>query len=211
MSLNRGLITLITGAMLAPSGVWAAVQVEPGQDTVPGLALERIPSQVTLVHGERRTPLVLVGSGVRKQLMFKVYELAVYAQPGADWSRPYQALTGGRSVINLHLVFLRDTTGNKVRTAVEDGFRHAHGADHDFQEPLDTLLDELEQGMSAGQGLDLVWVPGEGLFTLIDGREKVSFPGDAFAKAILDVWVGPQCVSESLKKDMVRLAREKKR
>ena len=192
--------------MAAPSAHAQKLHLIPSKEKFEGLSGTTFPKQVVLRHDGGEIVLHAAGSGVRRQLMFKVYEAAAYSDRLDKFVSPYEAFTSGDAVAHMRLHFLRTMTGAKVREAVEDGIDRVAGSEK-VADQTAAFLEYLADGVRKGQKIELTWVPTVGLFSEIGGKAKPMIPGDEFAQTVLMVWFGSDPVSSELKHDMVRFAK----
>jgi hypothetical protein len=203
----------LLGALLAPAvpaGSAEAIEIRDGRETFPAVTPGvEFPRSVVVVDGDRRLELTAVGSGVRKQLLFKVYEIAVYAETGVDLGpNPDRTMIEGRFARHLKLRFLRSTTGEKVCEAYENGFaRVLDTVSPRLAEDKARLLGFFENGVEEGNVIELTWIRGDGLYVHIEGSGMPRIDNDELARAMFAIWFGDEPVSGDLKRDMLRLVR----
>lgn len=138
--------------------------------------------------------------GVRREdLFFKAYVIALYLQmPATRAQTAIQADEVKRDVITM----LRDVRRKMFIQAIEDGIIRNSRSD---MPRLRSRLDLLEQAvpdLTKGDVLDFTWMPGTG--TIVRGQGKtLTIPGKDFADALFSVWLGPNPVEASLKRDLL--------
>lgn len=207
-------ILAVTAWMAAPAAAQPAPQminVTGGQDTFKGKGCdEQFPKEVKIEAAGQEFDLVAVGSGVRKKMVFKVYEGIAYADQAADLSGdPYQALIEGDFPKRIVMYMLRNVDGGKMRGAYEEGLKktkpEAERSDS-FKAAMDAFLayfpDDSE--VMDGQTIELTWIPGMGLYTMMGGVPSPPIDNVELATALWGIWFGADPVSGDLKKDMVR-------
>lgn len=205
-------LSLVAAALAAPalSGAEPAPLVlEPRGGTFQGLHDgNAFPSEILLRGPGETTVLRGLGSGVRRQLMFKVYEAALYADGSADLGPDrFRALIHGGFPRHIVLRFMRDVTGAKVREAIEEGFaRSVPDGSPALRRDRERLLGYFERGIREGETIELTLLPGRGLYTRIGGEWMEPIDNDPLLRAIMEVWLGENPVSRELKHALVRLA-----
>lgn len=207
-----GALLLLAMLFAAPLSSAQSLSISEVGERFSGLADDTFFPREVQVSGKNGTiRLKALGSGTRKQLMFKVYESAPYAQVGASLSPdPARAMYEGSFAKLMILRFLRDTDSAKVRDAINKGFERAL-SDSELKEmksERDQLMSFFSGGIKAGQSIELAYIPGEGLHSRMSGRANPVIRGDAFANAVMKIWFGSRPVDEGLKRDMLRLAKE---
>lgn len=171
------------------------------------------PRRVVVRFGERSTTLVALGSGVRKKMIFKGYEGIAYADESAALNAdPYPALLEGSFVTRVVMYFLRDVGAEKIRGAWQDGFDRYLGegnVDAAFEADKHVFLgyfDDTE--VKKHQTIELTWLPGIGLFTVVAGMPSPPINNPRLAAAVFSNWFGEKPISGDLKKDMIRFLSE---
>ena len=189
------------------------IHVDAGGQTFKGKGCdEQFPTEITLKAAGQEFPLVAVGSGVRKKMVFKVYEGIAYADQAADLGDdPYTALIEGNFPKRIVMFFLRNVDGGKMRGAYEDGFKKTMPeADRteSFNAAMDTFLAYFPENSEARDGntIELTWIPDMGLYTVMNGVPSPPINNPELATALWAIWFGDEPVSGDLKKDMVRFA-----
>ncbi len=174
-----------------------AVQAPAEDREVAGV---RLPATVQVPGLE--TPLRLNGAGVRRKFFFRIYVAALYLpQPQHDAAAILDAAPPWRMLMH----FLYDEVSKeKLAAAWEEGFRanldaKAYRAVAGRLQDLIALFPTLREG----DEVLLDHLPGRGVRVVIGGEEQGLIPGDDFATALLSVWLGPEPVTESLKKALL--------
>lgn len=153
--------------------------------------------------------LTATGSGVRKKLVVKVYGAALYADAAASLgSNPIDALTREDMARRLVMTFKRGVDGGKIRDAYREGlvdkvWRTKPTGDLAYE--FDRFLEYFDAGVKEGESIELTYVPGEGLYTVVGGQPKPMVARPEIARQIWSIWLGASPVSEDLKNGLVRL------
>ncbi|MCE3268429.1 MAG: hypothetical protein K0R49_681 [Burkholderiales bacterium] len=149
--------------------------------------------------------LILNGSGIRKKLFFKVYELGLYV-PKKD-NDPNRILKmSGPKLVEIHM--LRTVDAKTFVDALHDGLN-----DNNSVSTLKTLkvqMAKLESLMNQGEKAkkgDIIkfeFNPASGTLLSINGNKLgVIDDGAGFYNAILNIWLGPDPVDKGLKIDIL--------
>jgi hypothetical protein len=172
-------------------------------------------------------PYVLVGTGLRKKLGFKVYAMGLYVDE-SEAKRAFSALAtraGGSDhdkltgsdhaqsfiiwgqfpkVAVLHL--LRNLSAEKIRHTFKESLESQFAAGtmtEDIKKSMDEMLALLDRELKSGQ---------EVLFrTSADGRVEIDINGEKkpgpqnvkLVRALWGVWLGPKTVSKDMRKSLV--------
>lgn len=174
------------------------------------------PREIVVTGVGSEVSMRALGSGVRKKMVFKVYEGVAYAETGVDLGMdPYHALIGGSFAKRILMFFERDVGGGKIRGAYRDGFKKVQGDSvwsDELLRDIEAFLGyfEGETGVKDQQTIDLVWIPGSGLYTMKAGKSYPVINNPELVSALWAIWFGHDPVSDDLKRDMVRFLHEEK-
>jgi hypothetical protein len=149
------------------------------------------------------TELVLNGSGIRYALggLVRVYVASVYLPQKRASSVEIAALKGPRRV---HINLLREINSNDFSKGLMAGMR-ANLTSTDQQKHFDSLL---KLGsifgqipvLKKGETITVDVIPGTGTVILVNGKRVGEvFPDETFWHALLQIWIGPKPIEESLK------------
>lgn len=144
--------------------------------------------------------LRLNGMGKRTEsLFFKAYVIGLYLEkPTMDADAAITADEGKR----IALTMLRDVSREAFVQAVEKGImRNAGSSMPNIRARLD-LLEKALPALKKGNVLDITYLPAVGTVITGQGR-KMTIPGKDFSDALFAVWLGPQPVSEALKRQLL--------
>jgi hypothetical protein len=196
-------------SLLDPEKFLAFLEIVPGPETFKGKGTDaRFAKEAHVKTSHSQADLVALGSGVRKKFVFKVYEGVAYAEKGVSLgSDPYDALVHGNFAKRIHMYFERDVDGGKIRGAYREGLDKVLGKrrDMNLDQDIEVFLGFFEDtGVKDGQTIDLVWIPGEGLFTMVNDESFPPVNSPQLATALWAIWFGKNPVSGDLKKDMLR-------
>jgi len=202
-------------SLLDPEEFLAFLEIEPGDESFRGKGTDAMfPVEAHVKSSHSEADLTALGSGVRKKFVFTVYEGVAYAEKGIGLGPdPYDTLIRGDFAKSIHMYFERDVDGGKIRGAYREGLDKVLGK----QERPVTLVQDIEvflgffedAGVKDGQTIDLVWLPGDGLYTMVNGESFPPVQNPALASGLWAIWFGNDPVSGDLKRDMLRFVNEK--
>lgn len=186
------LVTLILGS----SALWG-VELVP----VPGSA-NRYPTVIDGVHAGKPIKLLLTGATLRKKVVFSVYTIGSYVQDGVT-VRSADELVAADCVKQLHLVMERDAAGKDLGSSFIAAIRvnHPEPAFADEAAKLMQLLDPI--AVKKGDHIWLTHVPQIGLHCTIVGKANFLVKNKDFAHAVWEIYFGRNCLSETMKKDLL--------
>lgn len=185
-------LVLLACASLASTPAWAVREVR-------GIKF----ADTTSLGGQA---LQLNGAGARVKIIVDVYAAGLYL-PRRDASVGNVLEMPGPK--GMHIVLLRDLTGEDFADAMIKGFRknNSEADNAKFQTRIDAIRSTMLSfgNVKKGTSIHLNFVPGAGTRTLVEGVQKgADIPGDDFYAALLKIWLGNQPVDSSLKDDLLR-------
>ena len=167
---------------------------------LPAVAKERegVVAQPAIEVGGKT--LHLMGMGLRKKFVFKVYLASLYVEnPIAD----AQQLLNSDQVKRVQMNMLRDLGRGKIIEAVQEGFEKNNAPEMPrLQERLDRFLKTIPD-LKAGQTIVITYVPSRGTLIKAGDGEEITLPGKDFADALFSVWLGNHPVDDDLKGEML--------
>lgn len=149
------------------------------------------------------TDLVLNGAGMRYAAagLVRVYVAALYLPQKRASSIEIAALRGPK---RMHLHLLREVNSNDFSKGLLGGMR-ANLPPAEQQKHFDSLL-KLGSifgqipSLKKGESISIDSIPGTGTIVLVNGkRVGEAFPDETFFHALLQIWLGPKPIEESLK------------
>lgn len=148
------------------------------------------------------TTLVLNGMGLRTKFMIKVYVAGLYVQQkSADANAVLQADAPKRIVMQ----FVHSASKSQITGGFRDSFNdNTPEAQNSMKAELDQFMGALEP-VKDGDQMVFTYVPGTGTTFALNGRDKVTIPGQAFARVLFSVWLGPKPPNAELKKGLLGL------
>jgi hypothetical protein len=148
--------------------------------------------------------LQLNGKGIRKRVIFDVYEIGLYLPKKTNSSE--EAITGpGAKRVELRM--LRDVSAEQFSDALTDGLRANHSeAEARALEPqikqLAATMAEVKEAKK-GMAISLEW-NGKATQVVIDGKPAgAAIEGEDFYRALLRIWLGDKPVQDDLKKALL--------
>ena len=205
-------IVLICSPLIAGGADDVTITVVPGEASFKGKGTDEVfPMEIGITAAGDDYSLSALGSGVRKKLIFKGYECIAYAEKDINMgSDPFVTFIEGDFAKLVRMHFLRNVGGGKIRGFFRGGLKKVlgdndwdPGVTEDFTHFLGFIGDE---GMKDGESIQLVWVPGRGLFTMVGNKSFPPIRNTGFASSLWAMWLGNNPVSRDLKKDMMRFA-----
>ena len=149
--------------------------------------------------------LVLNGSGLRSRLFIDLYVGSLYLPHfGSDASKIIQS--NEPMAIRLSIVSSL-ITGEKLRDATLEGFRHAVEDTSALDERIVKFLRAFSEPVEVGDQFQLYWHPATGLLVVERNEEVVEqIEGLDFKQALFAIWLGENPVQGSLKDEMLGIA-----
>lgn len=147
--------------------------------------------------------LVLNGSGLRYAAggLARVYVASLYLPQKRSTSAEIGALKGPR---RMHLNLLREVNSNDFSKGLLGGMR-ANLSPTEQQKHFEALLKlgaifGQIPSLKKGETITVDSIPGTGTVILVNGKKVgESFPDETFFQALLQIWLGPKPIEESLK------------
>lgn len=166
-----------------------------------------LPTRIDISHGGDSWALRMIGSGLRKKMMFKVYVAVLYVDASADLGPdPARAVCQQDIARRMILVVKRDLDAARIADAISRGF-----IDNVWKAPPDSLLAaRLDEYISFfggelkdGECLEVTYLPGHGMFTRVSGAAKPIITEPRLAQGIWGIWLGDTPISEDLRSKLV--------
>jgi hypothetical protein len=144
--------------------------------------------------------LVLNGVGLRNKMMFKVYVAGLYLE---QKSSDANAILKSDSPKRLVMHFVRDVSKKQMTDAFNESFENnSPNEAKSMKTDIDKLLAAIED-LKEGNEMVFTYVPGTGTTMSINGKDKLTIAGPAFAPVIFSVWLGPKPPNADLKKGIL--------
>ena len=144
--------------------------------------------------------LVLNGLGLRTKVIVKVYVAGLYVeQKSLDPNTLIKSDTPKQIVMK----FLHGASKNQMSDAFNESFSdNSPDAVKTMKGDIDRLLGTLEP-INSGDTMVFTYVPGTGTTYSLNGKDKVTIAGPAFAQVLMSVWLGPKPPNADLKKGLL--------
>jgi hypothetical protein len=196
--------------ILSPMSLAIAVLLAGGASI---LAAERVAvrgsanqydTRIKVTNTNRPNTLVLTGAGMRKRVFFSIYTIASYVQEGMA-VRSAEDLIAADCPKRLHLIMERDVEGQEMADAIISSLRSNHPAPAFSAEV--TMLNQMLRAQAVKRG-DHVWlthVPKAGLQVDLVGKRQFLVESIPFSRAIWEIYLGRNPVSEPLKRALLSL------
>ena len=147
--------------------------------------------------------LVLNGAGIRYAAagLVRVYVAALYLAQKRASGAEIAALKGPK---RMHLSLLRDINSNDFSKGLLGGMR-ANVPAAEQQKHFDALLKlgaifGQVPSLKKGESITIDLVPGSGMLVYVNGKRLgEAFADEAFFYALLQIWLGPKPIEDSLK------------
>ncbi len=144
--------------------------------------------------------LMLNGLGIRTKYMVKVYVAGLYLE---QKSSDPNAIIKSDTPKQIVMKFLHGASKSQMTDAFDESFsNNTPEAKKTMKADIDRLLGALDT-VKTGDQMVFTYVPGTGTSLAINGQDKVTIAGPAFAQVLLSVWLGPKPPNADLKKGML--------
>jgi hypothetical protein len=146
------------------------------------------------------TKLVLNGVGLRTKFVVKVYVAGLYLE---QMSSDASAILKADAPKRLVMQFVHGASKSQMTNAFEDSFEdNSPDAVKTMKGDIDKFLGAVEP-VKDGDQMVFTYVPGTGTTFAINGQDKVTISGAAFAQVLFSVWLGPKPPNADLKKGIL--------
>ena len=158
----------------------------------------RFPTQEKI--GE--TTLSLNGLGLREATIFKVdvYAAALYVVP-KDLHTSAESILASPNPKMLRMHFLRSVDREKIVEAWENGYANNQQNLSGLESTIQSFNAAMKT-MESGERMSLTF-GSDGVLLQINNQAAQAFPGEAFARATLAIWLGPNPPNEGLKSGLL--------
>jgi long-chain acyl-CoA synthetase len=144
------------------------------------------------------TTLTLNGMGLREVTFMRIdaYVGALYLQ---QRTRDAAVVIDSAQLKHVTMVFLRRISGGRLESGWADSLRRVAPGEG----PAIDRFVELVPDVANRDRIDFTLRPGRGVEILYNGTVRGTIEGDAFARALLTVWFGPDADDADLKRAML--------
>jgi hypothetical protein len=149
------------------------------------------------------TDLVLNGAGVRTRIFFKVYVGALYLPRKTSVASTIIESREPRRIV-LHM--LRDLDADALFGALLDGLKNNHGeAELVKLKPDIDQFERLMRSIGNAKTGDIIGIDfsGDGINVAFNGQARGNIASEAFARALLRVWLGEKPADAGLKQALL--------
>ena len=159
-------------------------------DVVDEATGQSFPDQVSFSYNGTSYDLDATGVSTRKKLMFKVYSVASYLQPGNGSGDKFERIMDSATAKQLTMKWVRDVNAAKVQSGFRDSLKK-NGAP---KSETDTFVNLFTADASDGDEYVLRWIPGGTIEVFINGTKAGSIDNEEFARSLWLVWFGNKSV-----------------
>jgi hypothetical protein len=144
--------------------------------------------------------LVLNGLGVRTAtvLRVKVYVMGLYLERKSDDPRSIIESSGNKRV-TLH--FVHEVSADKLRSGWSEGFQNNNGDLTDIKAEIEKFNASMRDVVS-GDSLVLDFSD-DSVDVMVNDTRIDSVTGEAFQRALLSIWLGPEPPNDALKQGIL--------
>lgn len=142
--------------------------------------------------------LVLNGMGLRTKMFFKIYVGGLYLEKKSDDAAAVIQTDEAKRVV-MEFIYSEVTRDQMVESFTEGFSGNAPDAP---KAQVSEFLAAIEP-MQKGEQMAVTYLPGTGTTLSIKGKDKLTIPGQAFAKALFSVWFGKKPPTSGLKNGML--------
>ena len=153
------------------------------------------------IHTVEDTRLRLAGVGLLRYWGFKAYTGALYLGEGVSAD---MALSDGPK--RLELEYMRAIKGKDFGPATHKGI--SRNVDPETYARIRSQIDyhnSLYEDVKPGDRYSLTYIPGRGTELALNGEPKGIIKGADFASAVFSIWLGPDPINKSFKKQILGL------
>lgn len=145
--------------------------------------------------------LALNGLGLREATFLRVdvYVAGLYLE---ERSSDPASILASRQVKRIVLHFVRSVARSDLSKAWTEGIEKNAPDPAAVREGL-RLLNEAMTDVASGDRIVLTEYPGEGVVVSVKGKETGPIGGDAFARALWSVWLGPKPPNADLREGLL--------
>ncbi|MEM1230606.1 MAG: chalcone isomerase family protein [Pseudomonadota bacterium] len=180
------------GLLLLLLAAWGGSQSALASGTEP------FPPVLTIADGDEQRQLALTGNDRRVVLIFRVYDIAHYAESSdlAPMSVANVIDDGPAKAISIR--FLRKLRVNQIRQEFDASLRLNGQPEwlEAAQPTIDAFLAAIDRDASKGDRFSIVWLDGGRLFAEFNGERAFEASDTAFAKLIWSIWFGEEPVCD---------------
>src|SRR5271167_3216537 len=133
--------------------------------------------------------LVLNGMGIRTKYMVKVYVAGLYLEQKSSDANAIIKADAPKMIV---MQFVHGASKGQMTDAFNESFNdNTPDAVKTMKPDIDRLLGAID-AVKVGDKMVFTYVPGTGTTYALNGKDKLTIAGSAFAPVILSVWLGPK-------------------
>jgi len=145
------------------------------------------------------TKLRLTGVGLLRYWGFKAYVGAFYLEEGT----PIDSFSSDKAK-RIELEYFRSINGKDFVPATNKSIdKNVDAKTFDRLRPQIEFHNSLYQDVQPGDRYALTYVPGKGTELALNGQPKGIIEGAEFAAAVFSIWLGPEPMNETFKKQLL--------
>lgn len=159
------------------------------------------PATMSFTHGGITHDLSYTGRDERVILIFRVYEIAHYAEAVSNIYSPDTVVADGPAKA-IAITFSRKLNREQIREEFDKSLRKNAQPEwlEDAEASISDFINAIDRDAQEGDQLIFYWLPGGRIFAEFNGESAFAVSDTAFAKLIWSIWFGeePACDSEEL-------------
>jgi hypothetical protein len=146
--------------------------------------------------------LILNGRGMRTKFFLDLYEAGLYLQKK---NRDASSIIAAEEPMAVRLVIQSSLINSeKMEKATLEGFeKSTDGNIFPLEKEIGEFISVFRQEINKEDIYVMIYLPGAGVEVQKNGKAAAVIPGMAFKKALFGIWLGPDPVQESLKKELL--------
>jgi len=154
----------------------------------------------TLVLG--KDTLVLNGRGTRTKLFLTMYRAGLYL---SEKSGKAEKIVKDDRPMAIRLVIESSfITSEKMEKATLEGFEKSTGGKMEqIAEEINRFVSVFREEIKENDVYDMLYSPASGVRVVKNGNERAVIKGLSFKQALFGIWLSPDPVQESLKKELL--------
>ena len=157
---------------------------------------------ISVTEDGRTHELALTGRDERKVLIFRVYEIAHYAEMEGESPFSVGTVVADGPAKAISITFARRIGMNQIRDEFRSSLRRNAEPEWlvEAQKTLTEFMRAINRDAQKGDELVFYWLPGGRIYAEFNGEREFAATDMAFAKLIWSIWFGadPVCDREEL-------------
>ena len=163
-----------------------------------GFAEEPMPG--SMITGSET--LVLNGKGTRTKFFLTLYEAGLYLRERSDDAGK---IVAAESPMAIRLLIKSSMiTSEKMEKATLEGFeKSTHGNTAALVKEIEQFISVFREEIRVDDVYEMIYLPSKGVQVIKNNKQAAIIPGLAFKKALFGIWLSPDPVQESLKRELL--------